>query len=61
MLKMIYGMPYCGSKNRIAKKIIDLLPPGKRFVDLFAGGHAITHAALLSDKWESVAANDLNP
>lgn len=45
---MNYGVPYMGSKNRIAKDIIAKLPTGKRFVDLFAGGCAITHAAILS-------------
>ena len=45
---MTYGVPYQGSKSRIAKDIIDQLPTGNRFVDLFAGGCAITHAAILS-------------
>ena len=59
--KKTYGVPYRGSKNRIAEDIIALLPTGKRFVDLFAGGCAMTHCALLSDKWESVLSNDLYP
>ena len=58
---MNYGIPYQGSKNRIAKEIIELLPKGKRFVDLFAGGCAITHAAMLSWKYESFLVNDLYP
>lgn len=32
------GMPYKGSKNAIARDIIDILPAGDVFVDLFAGG-----------------------
>lgn len=40
-----YGMPYQGSKSRIAEEIIGMLPAGGVFYDLFAGGCAITHAA----------------
>ena len=58
---MTYGVPYRGSKNRIAKDIIDILPSGHRFVDLFAGGCAITHAAILSGKWNMILSNDLCP
>ena len=35
---MRLGMPYKGSKNAIARDIIDILPAGDVFVDLFAGG-----------------------
>lgn len=35
---MTYGMPYCGSKNRIARDIIATLPKARVLVDLFAGG-----------------------
>lgn len=54
------GVPYQGSKNQIAKKLISVLPPGRRFVDLFAGGCAMTHAAILSGKYERFLANDLH-
>jgi site-specific DNA-adenine methylase len=53
-----YGMPYMGSKSKIADDILSVLPDGKRFVDLFGGGGAMTHAALLSGKYESVLYND---
>lgn len=46
-----YGMPYKGSKSKIADQIIHALPVGKRLVDLFGGGGAITHCARLSNKW----------
>lgn len=59
--KKTYGVPYQGSKNRIAEDIIALLPTGKRLVDLFAGGCAITHCALLFGKWETILSNDLYP
>ena len=57
---MNYGLPYQGSKNRIAKDIISILPSGERLVDLFCGGCAITHCAMLSGKWKRFLANDLN-
>ena len=57
---MNYGLPYKGSKNRIAKKILDILPPAPVLYDVFCGGCAITHAALLSGKYKSVVANDIN-
>lgn len=55
------GAPYQGSKGRIASQIIDLLPEGSRFVDLFSGGGAMTHAAMLSGKFDSYRMNDISP
>lgn len=57
---MNYGFPYKGSKNKIAETIIDFLPKAEHFYDLFAGGFAITHAALVNKKYKSYCANDLN-
>lgn len=57
---MNYGFPYKGSKNKIAETIIDFLPKAEHFYDLFAGGFAITHAALVNKKYKSYYANDLN-
>lgn len=57
----LYGMPYMGSKTAIAEDIIDILPKGKRFVDLFGGGFAMTHCALLSGKYEKFLYNEINP
>lgn len=56
-----YGVPYQGNKSRIADIIISVLPEGRRLVDLFGGGGAITHCAMLSDKWEYFLYNDINP
>lgn len=55
-----YGICYQGSKNKIAKKIIELLPKHKYFVDLFAGGCAMSHCALISNKYEKIILNDIN-
>ena len=58
---MKYGIIYQGSKNAIAEKIIEFLPSGRRFVDLFGGGAAISHCAVLSGKWQKVLYNEYNP
>ena len=55
-----YGLPYAGSKSRIAHWVIDNLPRGRVLIDAFAGGCAITHRALLSQKWQTIIANDIN-
>lgn len=55
----MYGLPYQGSKNFIAESIVALLPPADTFIDIFAGGCAITHCALLSNKFKHVIANDI--
>ena len=56
---MRYGVPYQGSKNKIAEWVIDNLPEDEILVDLFAGGCAVTHAAMLSGKWDRIVANDI--
>lgn len=57
---MAYGLPYMGSKNSIAPKIISVLPKAENFYDLFCGGCAITECAMLSKKWNKVYFNDLD-
>ena len=57
---MNYGLPYQGSKNRIAKRLVAALPAAPVLYDVFAGGCAIAHAALLSGKYSRVVANDVN-
>lgn len=54
-----YGVPYKGSKNKIAEWVVSNLPEAANFYDLFAGGCAVTHCALLSGKYQSCYANDL--
>ena len=56
-----WGMPYKGSKNQIAEKIINFLPEGEWLYDLFGGGGAITHCATVSGKWKHVVYNEINP
>ena len=59
---MSFGIPYTGSKNLLAKQICDVLPSGKRLVDLFAGGCAVTDCAIrcFAYKWDTFLINDLN-
>lgn len=58
---MRYGLPYMGSKSQIAEEIISYLPSGKRLVDLFGGGGAISHCASQSPKYESGLYNEISP
>ena len=55
---MNYGLPYQGSKNRIAKRLVDALPPAPVLYDVFCGGCAVTHAAMLSGKYQRFVIND---
>ena len=55
---MNYGLPYQGSKNRIARRLVDALPPAPVLYDVFCGGCAVTHAAMLSGKYQRFVIND---
>lgn len=57
---MRYGLPYKGSKNAIAEWVVNQLPKARYFCDLFFGGGAVTHAALLSGKYEKFIINDID-
>ena len=56
---MRYGLPYMGSKNKIAEWVISVLPSARHFYDLFCGGCAVTHAAMLSGRYEDFYINDI--
>ena len=58
---MNYGIPYKGSKNKLAERLINLFPKADNFYDLFCGGCAVAHAALLSHKYKTVHINDIEP
>ena len=55
---MNYGLPYQGSKNRIAKRLVEALPAAPVLYDVFCGGCAVTHAAMLSGKYQHFVIND---
>lgn len=54
-----YGLPYKGSKNTIAEGVVDHLPGADVLMDVFCGGCAVTHAAMLPGKFDRIIANDL--
>lgn len=54
-----WGLPFRGSKSKIAEKILTLLPVGHRFVDLFGGGGAMSHCA--TRYYRQVLYNDIDP
>ena len=55
-----YGLAYQGGKSVLADDLLSVIPSAENFYDLFAGGCSITHAAILSDKWENVYSNDIS-
>lgn len=58
---MNFGLPYTGSKNRICKWVLEYIPDNQDcFVDVFAGGCAITHAVYYYGKAKRIIANDFN-
>ena len=58
---MNYGLPYMGSKSKIVRQIVSLFPNADTFVDLFAGGGAVTHYAMTTAKYKHFVFNDINP
>ena len=58
---MNFGLPYKGSKSSIAKDIVNVLPGGKRLVDLFCGGCSVTDYAMKkTDKFNRFLINDID-
>ena len=61
---MSLGLPYMGSKRKLAKPIIDLIiannPNARYFYDLFGGGGAISFEALQRPQFDRVIYNELN-
>ena len=60
-MKKTFGLPYMGSKNATAENIVSMLPRGRRLLDLFGGGASVTHAALVSGRFEQALYNDIDP
>lgn len=60
-MKKTFGLPYMGSKNETAENIVSMFPRGRRLLDLFGGGASVTHAALVSGRFEQVVYNDIAP
>ena len=58
MARTSYGVPYKGSKNMIAEWVVSRVPECDTFVDVFAGGCAITDCVLRKGRAGHVIAND---
>lgn len=56
-----YGVPYKGSKDKIAERILSLFPSKKNFYDLFGGGGAMTCCAIAKGKFSKCHYNEFNP
>ena len=57
---MKYGLPYKGSKNRLALKIFQFFPSWKNFYVLFCVGCAMTHYGMLHNNFVRFVINDIN-
>jgi hypothetical protein len=55
-----YGLPYQGSKSSICDELLQQIPKAAHFYDLFGGGGAVSHAAVLSGRWEQVYYNEID-
>ena len=60
-MKKTFGLPYMGGKNATAENLVSMFPRGRRLLDLFGGGASVTHAALVSGRFEQVLYNDIDP
>jgi hypothetical protein len=58
---MRYGLPYQGSKSKIVDFVVANLPKADTLVNLFCGGCAVAHGALLSGKYNHIIINDRLP
>ena len=56
-----YGLSMKGSKRKLADRIVSLFPRATHLYDLFCGGSAISHCALLKNKYQHIHINDINP
>ena len=56
-----YGLSMKGSKSKLAERIVSLFPRATHFYDLFCGGSAISHCALIKNMFQHIHINDINP
>ena len=56
-----YRLSMKGSKSKLADRIVSLFPRATHLYDLFCGGSAISHCALLKNKYRHIHINDINP
>lgn len=58
--KKNYGLPYMGSKSKIADFIARNIPSCEVFVDLFCGGGSVTHYMIEKGRYSRYICNDKN-
>ena len=56
---MRFGLPYTGSKSRIATWLVERLPDCETFVDVFCGGCAVSDVMMLHNKAKRFILNDI--
>ena len=57
-----YGFfPYFGGDTRWADRIVDMLPQGVTFVEVFGGGGSVTVEALKRGRYRKYVLNDVDP
>ena len=56
-----YGLSMKGSKSKLADRIVSLFPRATHLYDLFCGGSAISHCALIKNMFQHIHINDINP
>ena len=52
------GLPYMGNKGQKVEQIMEVLPDGKRLIDIFGGGGCVSLTAASSGKYGEVIYND---
>lgn len=55
-----FGLPYKGSKSKLAERILGVFPKAEHLYDLFCGGSAIAHCAMTKGQYKHVHINDIN-
>ena len=55
-----WGIPYCGSKNKIVEWVAAHFPKRDNFYDLFLGGGAVTHYCAMNSMFKRYNVNDMS-
>ncbi len=58
---MTYGLPWQGSKSKIAPWVLDHLPRARTLYEPFCGGCAVTHCAMERGQYDRFVLNDTRP
>lgn len=60
-LIMSFGLPYRGSKNKLASRLADFIETGRTLYDVFCGGGAVTDYMMRAERYQRYVINDVNP